>query len=391
MNKEDFRAAILEMPTFDTHTHLVGGRLAARDFWEIAEYSWFRRELEAVGYPIEAKALPEEDRLDLWAQAWQATRNTTMNWVVRTIFKDLYGIELSDRASVRLAAEAVAQSAQQSDWVSQVASRTGLKKIGLNEEKDYPFPELPGIAVWFPRVDALLNRSIQRAFAAEDQRSVLEEAANQLTEVVQKASEKGAPGIMTSLPRIEGNSVEPPVINRSGNTLSDLTWALLHHLCGEVESHGLFLQLFLGIEKGWNSKTAPVNDTNRIVQLHGLFERYSNQFELVMGSELNNLDVVQAAILFRNVYVGGMWWYNFRESTYRESMQRRVESLPPQKCSLIISDARCFEWCYGKIALIKILMADFLFERLQSGWIDESGALQVARYWLYESAAERYT
>ena len=28
------------LEVFDTHTHLIGGKLTARDFWEIGEYFW---------------------------------------------------------------------------------------------------------------------------------------------------------------------------------------------------------------------------------------------------------------------------------------------------------------------------------------------------------------
>ena len=42
-----FFERIMGLPVFDTHTHLIGDRLGARDFWEIAHYFWFYRELQA--------------------------------------------------------------------------------------------------------------------------------------------------------------------------------------------------------------------------------------------------------------------------------------------------------------------------------------------------------
>ena len=110
----------------------------------------------------------------------------------------------------------------------------------------------------------------------------------------------------------------------------------------------------------------------------------------MLASELNNLDAVQAAWNFPNVHVGGMWWFNFRASTYRDSMQYRLEALPASKSSIIVSDARCMEWSYGKILLVKKLAAEFLWERVLSGWIDEETALDTANEWFYASAVKRY-
>ena len=133
-----------------------------------------------------------------------------------------------------------------------------------------------------------------------------------------------------------------------------------------------------------------VNDTRRVGNLHGLFERHDCPFELIVGAELNNLDVIQAARAYPNVYVGGMWWYNFRASTYRQSMQYRLEALPSRKCALVASDARCIEWCYGKILLVKHLMAEFLYDQVACGWLDLDDAFRVARDWLYGTAAQIY-
>ena len=88
--------------------------------------------------------------------------------------------------------------------------------------------------------------------------------------------------------------------------------------------------------------------------------------------------------------MGGLWWYNFRASTYRASMGYRLEGLPPAKCVLVFSDARCIEWCYGKVLLVKHLLAEFLSDRIERGWLGRDDALWVARQWLYGAAAPRY-
>ena len=99
---------------------------------------------------------------------------------------------------------------------------------------------------------------------------------------------------------------------------------------------------------------------------------------------------VQAARVFPNVHLGGLWWYNFRASTYRGCMQMRLEALPASKCALVVSDARCIEWCYGKILFVKRLLADFLHGQIELGWLDREEALRVAGEWLHGAAASLY-
>ena len=70
MNREDLRGIIREMKVFDTHTHLVGNSLAAKDFWEIAHYFWFLQELQAAGYPKELEKLSEDERIDAFCRAF---------------------------------------------------------------------------------------------------------------------------------------------------------------------------------------------------------------------------------------------------------------------------------------------------------------------------------
>jgi glucuronate isomerase len=194
---------------------------------------------------------------------------------------------------------------------------------------------------------------------------------------------------MTTLPRYESSANRRSAME-PGCSKDDVLMELLHAVCAAAERHGLLVQLFLGVERSWCGTAVPANDPARILKLSALFESYACPFELVVASELNNLDVVQAAWNFPNVHVGGMWWFNFRASTYRDAMQYRLEALAATQSSLVVSDARCIEWSYGKILLVKRLLAEFLWNQLEGGWIDRRTALQVAEDWLFNSAAKRY-
>jgi len=71
-------------------------------------------------------------------------------------------------------------------------------------------------------------------------------------------------------------------------------------------------------------------------------------------------------------------------------MQARVEAVPASKSAIVASDARCIEWCYGKILLVKWVLADFLHTQGKRGWLSTTDALWVAQEWLHDAAARRY-
>jgi glucuronate isomerase len=394
MDHESLREAVLPLPVWDTHTHLIGSALPARDFWEIGHYFWFLRELQAAGYPTNADALPKPARIDAFVRAFQATRTTAMHWTVRRIFQDLYGVTLTDAASVRQADAAVRARAAEADWSQRVASQGGVRRIVVNQVEDADFRGLPSTSCVVPRVEAQLGAWLAQLANATDPRAAGDEIAAALATLFTGYVAAGYGGVMTSLEpftALAGPLALPPgtpVV--AGFDRANQEAFLLHSLCQAAEAHGLFVQFFLGIEAGWGGGRAPVNDPRRVLRLYGLFERYRCPFELVLGTDLNNLDAVQAAVIFPHVHVGGMWWYNFRLNTYRASFGYRLEALPPAKSPIVVSDARCIEWCYGKVMLIKHLLAEFLSEQVARGWLGHDDAVWVARTWLHDAAAARY-
>jgi glucuronate isomerase len=184
---------------------------------------------------------------------------------------------------------------------------------------------------------------------------------------------------MTTMPPLTKMS-----FGNSGEALADFddcTIYLLRAMCACAVKKNLTVQFFLGVEYDWGVEAAPVNRTDRIINLYGLFRDYSCPFDLVVASEINNMDVVQAAHIFPKVCVGGMWWYNFRPSTYRDAMDKRFETLASNKSYLSVSDSRCIEWCYGKNTLIKKLAVNFFGEKVRDGFVSYDDALAIAADW----------
>lgn len=384
MDNLSLREEIFNMDIIDTHNHLIHDRLNAQSFWEIAEYFWLGRQLWAAGYPKNASELDEKQRVTEFCKAYQDAKNTIWCRVLYAMMKDLYDITLSDEKSVYAAIEAVKAKSMDDSWVKTVADKTKLKYAVVNNlYKNNEFDGLPGVCITVPRIDEKIQNWITRLSNADAKADELEKISDEIETLISEYHANGFKGIMTTLPRFhESTNVDLHNVQSCGEVP-----LILHRICKILEEKSMFLQLFLGVENRftYNPIPVPVNYTQRVIQLYGLFERYNCKFDLVLASEINNSDAMWAANIFSNVQVGAMWWYNYLPITYMESMQYRFDGLPMTKSSILASDARNIEWCYGKAYMVKDLMADFFTKQVSQGKIDKETALQVAHGWLYEA------
>lgn len=394
MDRSQWHQEIETLPVFDTHTHLnmPGVPIPARDFWDIAHYFWFQQELWSVGYPTDPDALPEGERIECFVDALHASRNTVWNGIVREMFRNLYGIDLVGAASVHEADAAVRASFQNPDWPRQVIDRLAIRKIAVNNLADADYPELPGVGVAVPSKGELDRAAWSDTILAADHRNQATQAALAALQAdVGRLYARGIRGMRVDLTPLQqpGMIALPDELPTNPDKAIIDAW-LTHALLGALGERGMFAQFFIGISSVSNRSSMAINDPTCIPALYPLFERHTCDFEIVVGAPQMNLDAAQAARIYPNVYLGGLWWYNFRSSTYRQTMQVRLEAVPASKSSIVASDARCIEWCYGKILLVKRLLADFLFDQIENGWIDRDTALWVAREWLRDAAARRY-
>lgn len=395
MNRERFISEIENLKICDAHTHLVGSKLCAVDFWQIVHYFWFLRELQGAGYPENCESLNEDERVNAFLPAFNKTKGTGMNYAVRRIFRDLYGLEITGKQSVYACIEKVRASAVNPGWAMEVAAKGNIKYAVVNNEDHKQFTGLDGVSVWVPRFDGRLNEAANNIFnTLPGQRAKTAETEKAgLLDLLSDSLDKGARAFMTTLGGLNKKTWQNS--GESFASLDDCYIFLLHAVCAFAETHNAVIQFFMGIERSYfgvagSGEAAPVNNNERVLNLYGLFEKYKIKFDLVTGADGGNMDVVQAANIFRNVYVGGMWWFNFRPSTYADAMAKRFEALASNKTYLSISDSRCIEWCYGKNTLIRKLARDFLIRKVDEGFVDFNDALDIARDWLCASAEGLY-
>lgn len=413
MTFESISQNIMDLPVFDTHTHLESGwrqctkGLYARNLLDICRYFWFERELEAAGYrpvgpgddagevrPEQAKALHE---------ALRRTRNTYWTRTVMEAMETLYGVRPDGIDRILEVSDRMAKNLSDPEWGYQVCDRIGIRKTVIGP----PGPEAQSsMALIRERTVLVPSLSIDTLLKGVDLNEVdldqkLDELKAQIAAQLEEWHASGVRTIRAAWPffkdqdRAVRKEFSPDEFRDPGN----LTQYLGHFLFGLVEQYGFSLQIFFGMQApaaGALSdrrliRTYAQNDPWHVAVMHNIFEMYLGiNFELFCATELNSLDMVQAARIYPNVYPGGLWWFNFRRSVYEKNMQYRVEALPASRATFVASDARCIEWSYIKILLIKKLMARFFHQQIREGWLDEDAALYTARHWLHDTAEQLY-
>jgi len=402
MNYDMFREELFQLPVFDTHTHLnmPGVPVVAQHIWDIAHYFWFERELIAAGYPTRAMELDEETRYKALEDALRLTRNTSWNWAVKQMVKQLYDIDLGNLESLHRLNDAIRASSQQSGWAQSVIGKLGVRRITVNDEEHANMPGLPGIGCVLPAWPAShLQQRQEQLLVSKSIRADLEQHTDDIHQEIAELKQRGIRGIRVD--QMPYDLLGERVYAYYGKMPAEVAdpdhirTYLFDALFDALHEQGMLAQLFLGMKRREYGDAVPIdtafNDTARIVRLHPLFHRHPNvRFELVLGCELNNMDVVQAARIYPNVNPGGLWWFNFRVSSYLQAMQYRFEALPPNRTAILATDARCIEWCYTKTSLVKQILTQFFWNQIQQGWLNAEDALWTARWWLHDTAANLY-
>ncbi|RMD75674.1 MAG: hypothetical protein D6820_14220 [Lentisphaerae bacterium] len=403
---------IFSLPVFDTHTHLetcvrqCTQGLYARNFFDICRYFWFRRELEAAGYPFNKDEFPEDqfpEEAKILHEALQACRNTYWTRIVMEAMEHLYGIR-PDSVDRILELSAVMKKNQGNpQWGSQVCEKMGIKKTVCGPGSEQGRASLEPIrdrVVIVPAfsLDHLLNEIQPEESRIWDQVDSLKAL---IADKVEAFLADGIRSVRVSWP-FKPDIDEAVKKEFSGSELTDISnlkQYLGHYLFELFEKNRFTVQIFFGMQspqtKGLSDlplvRTYALNEPANVARMHNIFEMYLGvRFNLFCASELNSLDMVQAARIYPNVYPGGLWWFNFRRSIYERNMQYRVEALPGCRSSIVASDARCIEWSYIKILLIKKVMAHFFYRQIEDGWLDMDAAVYAARCWLHDTAANLY-
>lgn len=428
---EDLEQALAELPMFDVHTHLVGGRLGARGLHDILLYHMVISDLYAAGCPTGARLTqypgwPSQEeahaRIEEAVAFLPLIRNTSCFWCLRMILRDLYDWRKPVTADNWLELDGIIRDhADDRAWHRAILDRLNIRRTGTE---------------WARRGEGLdddrLQYALEWGFFTRTQWGEFDTALYELERCWGRTPESPAP--IGSGPR--------PATERTIRTLDDVHAAVAHyvdkipygrvlstathlstdldfrpvsdgemaaalarrHQAGPAErdiyasyineafltalekhGHEIVFQFSLGAEP-LPFETGSRISQRTIAQLAEIVGRHPGlRFQVFVSSRHANQSLCILARELPNLSLAGYWWHNFFPDVIRQVLSERLDMLPVNKQVGFFSDAYVVEWTYGKALLVRKQMAQVLAQRIEQGQYSRNEAMAVAQAILYET------
>lgn len=426
----DLEEALAEMPVFDAHTHLVGGKLGARGLHDILLYHMVVSDLYAAGCPYGGRLTqypgwPDQEeahrRVKRALPFLPFIRNTSCFWMMRSILKDLYGWAEPVTADNWQRLDAlVRERADDRSWHHGILDRLHIQRTCTEYARREGGQD-----------DQRLQYSLEWAFFTRCQWGEFDTALYDLEKCWGRPPEPPTP--------IGGQRPEP---ERTIRTLEDVHAALDHYVNAipfqqllslatgysteidyrpvpraamaaalarrghagpaerdlyasyineayltalEARKVNVVFQFSLGAEP-LPFETGSILRQRTIGQIGEMISRHPGlSFQCFLGNRHANQAFCTLARELPNFSLAGYWWHNFFPDVVRQVMAERLDMLPVNKQVGFFSDAYCVEWVYGKALLVRKQLARVLAEKIEQGQYNREDALAVAKAILFET------
>jgi hypothetical protein len=428
---ERLHSRTVELPVFDAHTHLIGGRLGARGLHDVVLYHMAVSELYAAGCPSGARLTqypgePTDDearaRLAEAVPFLDRVRNTSTSWGVRIILRDLYGWDRPVTADNWKRADAlIRERADDRAWHREIVRRAGIRGAVTELARREGGAD-----------DDLLRYSLEWAFFTRCQWGEFDTALYELERCWGR--EPGSPMPVTA----HGRPPTERVIRSLDDVRAAIEWYVAHipaervlslatHVSTDLdlravtdaemeaalarrESAGpeerdvyasyvneafldalerraprIVFQFSLGAEP-LPFETAGRLSQRTIAQLAEIISRHPGlRFQCFLASRHGNQSLCTLCRELPNLSLAGYWWHSFFPSAIGQVMDERLDMLPTNRQIGFFSDAYCVEWAYAKAVIVKQQLARVLADRVERGQYDLDTAVGVAAEILFET------
>lgn len=427
----ELEEALAGVPVIDVHTHLVGGKLAARGLHDVLLYHMVISDLYSAGCPTGAR-LTEYPRWPSEGEAHQRIeqalpylkhiRNTSSYWGVRTILADLYGwTEPIDARNWRKLDGLIRERADDRSWQHAVLDRVNIKRTGTEIARRERGED-----------DDRLQYALEWGFFTRCQWGEFDTALYELERCWGRSPESPAPI----------GSGKRPATERVIRTLDDVRAAVAHYVGSipygrivstathistdidfrpvtdaemadalkgrdtagpaerdtyasyineafltalEAHGHEIVFQFSFGAEP-LPFETASRLSQRTIAQVAEMVGRHPRlPFQCFLASRHANQSLCTLARELPNFSLAGYWWHNFFPDVISQMIRERLEMVPTNKQVGFFSDAYCVEWTYAKSMIVRKLLARVLAASIDRGQYTVAEALDIARAILFES------
>jgi hypothetical protein len=429
--QRDLEMALAEMPILDVHTHLVGGRLAARGLHDILLYHMLVSDLYGAGCPsgrrlTEFPNWPDQaeahERIEEAIPHLPYIRNTSMAWLLRLILKDLYDWDAPLTAeNWRTLDSLIRERADDRAWQHAILDRANIQRSGAefarrgegadDERLQYSLEWGFFTRTQWGEFDTALYE-LERCWGRQPAGSVpigtgprppTERTIQNLADV-QAAVQYYVDTIpypqLVSMATHLSTDIDYRLVSdaemgaalarrpQAGLAERSLYAAYVHEaFLNALEPHAgeIVFQFSLGAEPLPFETGSRLSQTT-LAQLAEMIARHPRlRFQCLLASRHANQTLCTLARELPNFSLAGYWWHNFFPSAIAQIMDERLDMVPANKQIAFFSDAYCVEWSYGKWLLVRKLLAAALAARVKRGQYTLDDSLSVAKTILYES------
>lgn len=427
---QDLEQALAELPVFDVHTHLIGGKLGAQGLHDILLYHMVVSDLYSAGCPSGARlrqypGFPTKEEAHARIQEaipyLRHIQNTSTYWAVRVILSDLYDWHEPITAdNWRRLDDLIRERATDRSWPYSILDRLNIWRTGAEYARR-------GVGA----DDDRLQYALEWAFFTRCQWGEYDTALYELERCWGRQPESPTP--------IGGKRVPA---ERTIRSLDDVHAAMAHFVSALPIEHLVAYTTHLStdndyrpvsdsemaaaiarrdkagpaersiyasyINEAFLTAIEPFADTlafqfsfaaeplpyetasrlyqRSIAQLADMCGRHPRlRFQCFLANRAANQSLCTLARELPNLSLVGYWWHNFYTDTIRQLMRERLEMLPTNKQVGFFSDAYCVEWTYGKVIMVRKQMAHVLAQKIEDGQYTRDDALAIAQAILFES------
>jgi glucuronate isomerase len=427
----DLEGALAEIPCFDVHTHLVGGRLGARGLHDILLYHMVVSDLYAAGcpsghrltqYPEWPTQQEAQERIRAALPFLSHIRNTSSCWAVRMILADLYDWqEPLTPANWQRADAMIRERADDRAWHHSILDRLHIERTGTeiarrgsgqdDERLQYALEWGFFTRCQWGEFDTALYE-LERCWGRTPEspstigsgsRPATERTIHTLDDVHAAVSHyvdsipygqilSTATHISTDIDlRTVGDAAMQAALSRrsrAGKEERDIYASYINEaFLTALARHGkeIVFQFSLGAEPlPWETGSRLSQAT--VAQLAEMIGRHPElRFQCFLSSRHANQSMCTLARELPNLSLAGFWWHNFFPDIIRQVMAERLDMLPANRQIGFFSDAYCVEWTYGKAIIVRKQLSRVLADKIEQGQYSRNDALLVARAILYES------
>ncbi|MBI4024077.1 MAG: hypothetical protein HY360_03795 [Verrucomicrobia bacterium] len=420
-----------DIPVLDMHTHLIGGRLAARGLHDVLLYHMGVSELYSAGCPNGARLTEYPgwpDEKEAHARIREAlpflplVKNTHISWGARIILRDLYGwTEPVTMDNWQRLDALIRERAEDRAWHREILDRVGIRRSctelarrGNSEDDDrlqYALESAMFARCQWGEFDTALYElerfwgqplgsptpigKGRRPPAAKTIRTLADVHAameHYLNAIPYGRVISTATSLSTQFDyRLVSDAEMETALkrrDRAGAVERD-TYAsyILEAFLAGLEQHGdaIVFQFAIGFEP-LPFETGSFLSQRALLQLAEIIARHPRlHFQAFVASRHANQTLCTIAREVQNLSLVGFWWHNFYPDIIRSVMTERLDMLPLNRQIGFFSDAYCIEWAYAKIILVRKQLATVLAAKIAQGQYTLEDALAVARATLFDT------